>query len=121
MDDEDREGLFILSTVLLLVIILPMLILEAPWLLALAMLLWAWYWWQTGKNPVSSTLETVRGERENVSNTESEATAEDPITALRERYARGEIDEAEFERRLDRLLSTEPGELRRERSQVYEQ
>ncbi|MEZ3162672.1 SHOCT domain-containing protein [Halorubrum sp. RMP-47] len=33
--------------------------------------------------------------------------AERPVAALRERYATGEIDEAEFERRLDRLLATE--------------
>ncbi|MYL67320.1 SHOCT domain-containing protein [Halorubrum distributum] len=35
------------------------------------------------------------------------ATAERPVAALRDRYASGEIDEAEFERRLDRLLATE--------------
>ncbi|TKX71046.1 SHOCT domain-containing protein [Halorubrum sp. SP9] len=36
------------------------------------------------------------------------ATAADhPVAALREWYATGEIDEAEFERRLDRLLATE--------------
>ncbi|VTT85299.1 hypothetical protein DM2_181 [Halorubrum sp. DM2] len=34
-------------------------------------------------------------------------TAEHPVAALRERYATGEIDEAEFERKLDRLLATE--------------
>ncbi|QKG93060.1 SHOCT domain-containing protein [Halorubrum sp. SS5] len=37
----------------------------------------------------------------------SDATAERPVAALRDRYASGEIDEAEFERRLDRLLATE--------------
>ena len=31
----------------------------------------------------------------------------DPLATLRERYATGEIDEAEFERKLDRLLETE--------------
>lgn len=34
-------------------------------------------------------------------------SSEDPVEALRERYARGEIDEAELERRLDALLETE--------------
>ncbi|MFC5277654.1 SHOCT domain-containing protein [Halorubrum rubrum] len=32
---------------------------------------------------------------------------ENPIATLRRRYATGEIDEPEFERRLDRLLETE--------------
>lgn len=36
-----------------------------------------------------------------------ERSSEDPVEALRERYARGEIDEAELERRLDALLETE--------------
>lgn len=36
-----------------------------------------------------------------------ESTDEDPVATLRRRYATGEIDEAEFERRLDRLLETE--------------
>ncbi|WP_436929261.1 SHOCT domain-containing protein [Halosimplex halobium] len=43
----------------------------------------------------------------------------DPVDELRQRYARGEIDEAEFEQRLDRLLETENvesvGEQDRER------
>jgi uncharacterized membrane protein len=33
--------------------------------------------------------------------------ADDPIATLRERYARGELTEAEFERRLDQLLESE--------------
>jgi uncharacterized membrane protein len=34
---------------------------------------------------------------------------EDPLETLRERYARGEIDEADFERRLEALVETEDG------------
>jgi uncharacterized membrane protein len=34
---------------------------------------------------------------------------EDPVETLRERFARGEIDQAEFERRLDALLAAEEG------------
>ena len=33
---------------------------------------------------------------------------EDPMVTLRERYARGEIDVTEFERRVEGLLRTEP-------------
>ena len=38
-----------------------------------------------------------------------DAADADPLSTLRERYASGELTEAEFERRLDRLLETEPG------------
>ncbi|KAA9405304.1 MULTISPECIES: SHOCT domain-containing protein [unclassified Haloarcula] len=38
--------------------------------------------------------------------TASEPTV-DPVDQLRERYARGELTDSEFERRLDRLLETE--------------
>jgi len=44
------------------------------------------------------------------SDTESDAddvSDEDPVETLRRRYATGEIDDTEFERRLDRLLETE--------------
>ena len=42
---------------------------------------------------------------------EATASASDPLETLRERYARGDIDEAAFERRLERLLETEDVEL----------
>ncbi|MFC6904069.1 SHOCT domain-containing protein [Halalkalicoccus tibetensis] len=124
MDGEERDEWLMVALVLTLVIVLPLLILEAPWLLALAMLLGAGYWWQTGRNPVSATLDAVRGDEEPPASREPPAGArtadDDPLVVLRDRYARGEITEEEFERRLDRLLATEPDELDRERDRSYE-
>jgi len=37
----------------------------------------------------------------------TDATDDHAVAKLRDRYARGEIDEAEFERRLDQLIATE--------------
>jgi uncharacterized membrane protein len=50
--------------------------------------------------------------------------ADDPVATLRERYARGDLTEAEFERRLDTLLETEgteqPSDRDRERTVLKE-
>ncbi len=67
----------------------------------------SWFWVVfvigfAGVLPVVATLAAWYESRSQSSPDES-----DPLDALRDRYARGEIDEAEFERRLDALLETE--------------
>jgi len=55
---------------------------------------------------VAETQE-VASELDSGGRGESDDDATDPIDELRDRYARGEIDEVELERRLDALLETE--------------
>lgn len=53
------------------------------------------------RNPWWGTVERV----------DPDAPAGDPVERLRGRYAEGDIDEAEFERRLDALLETEGADV----------
>ena len=50
----------------------------------------------------SEAWDPMAAERDGETDTET-----DPLAELRRRYAEGEIDELEFERRLERLLETE--------------
>ena len=45
------------------------------------------------------------------SDSEETTDAGDPVATLRERYAAGEIDDVEFERRLEEILATEDVEV----------
>lgn len=58
-----------------------------------------------------SVRDSTPGSSSRARDADGEATAdldpEDALDVLRERYARGEIDEIEFERKVERLLETE--------------
>lgn len=53
---------------------------------------------------VAEQAEQLKNDREP---DERDTTSEDPLETLRERYARGEIDEREFEQKVDRLVATD--------------
>ncbi len=63
--------------------------------------------------PVTAILANALGDGHPASHladdepADSATAGEDPVEVLRDRYARGEIDEAELERRLDALLELE--------------
>jgi len=50
---------------------------------------------------------TAESDSDEADMTMSSEPVADPVDQLRERYARGELTDSEFERRLDRLLETE--------------
>jgi len=50
-------------------------------------------------------VKSLWGVNKALSSTESE---QDPLDVLRDRYARGELSDEEFERKTERLMDTEP-------------
>jgi uncharacterized membrane protein len=81
------------------------LIMTAMMLIGLAVLVYAiqggrWHL-SGGRGGPRSTLPG--GDRE-----QAQVSGLDPLVVLRERYAAGEIDQADFERRVETLLRSEP-------------
>ncbi len=68
---------------------------------------------------LGDALPMVESETDGVE-VEREPTGDGPIDELRARYARGELTDEEFERRLERLLETEDAEASRSRERVFD-
>ncbi|NEU55597.1 SHOCT domain-containing protein [Halorussus sp. MSC15.2] len=68
---------------------------------------------------LGDSLPMVETDAEGVE-VERETTPDDPVEQLRARYARGELTDAEFERRLERLLETEDAEATGSRERVFD-
>lgn len=68
---------------------------------------------------LGEALPVVESEVDGVE-VEREPSADGPIDDLRSRYARGELTDEEFERRLERLLETEDAEANRSRERVFD-
>lgn len=69
---------------------------------------WAWIVFPVGYGGVLPlAVSYVRSQSRGGESDDRET--EDPLATLRERYARGEIDDVEFERRAETLLETEEG------------
>jgi uncharacterized membrane protein len=98
-DDADERLAAAAVTLLTLVVAFGGLALDAP------------FWWVAfpvgfgGLLPL--TVALARRRRTSAAERARSADRSDALEELRSRYARGEIDEAEFERRVERLLETE--------------
>ncbi|ELZ12751.1 hypothetical protein C477_23141 [Haloterrigena salina JCM 13891] len=125
--------IFAIKFVLADVVIIAALLLAGPlWALGLTALFVAstfLIWYLTRRSERADADRAVERERErDAAEAASERTADasDPVTRLQERYADGELSEAEFEAKLDRLIESneradtaglETEELELERSQ----
>ena len=70
----------------------------------------AWFWvaFPVGfAGVLPAVIGLVRYYEQSASTAESAADTDDPLETLKRQYARGKIDEAEFERRLDGLLDSD--------------
>ncbi|MFC3960191.1 SHOCT domain-containing protein [Halovivax cerinus] len=101
----DLVELFVLKFVLADVIIIATLLLVGPLaaagitaLLVLSTLL-LWYVTKDGDEDPSSTVDERRDR--------PTSETDDPVTTLQRRYAKGELTEREFERRLDQLIAAD--------------
>lgn len=74
---------------------------------------WFWMVWVIGFAVVVPLLAILFGDEEENEQTQvhevrpSTSETDDALAVLRERYARGEINDAEFEQQLERLLESE--------------
>ena len=59
--------------------------------------------------PVLGVLSAELGSESDNEREESTEASTDPLETLRDRYARGEIDDVEFERQVEQLIETEDG------------
>jgi uncharacterized membrane protein len=91
-------------------------ILGAGFLALFAGVEWFWMIWVFGFAVVLPSIGIVAEHvlDDDAPAEESAASETDPLERLRERYATGELTEAEFERRVERLLETEDRETARE-------
>ena len=84
------------------------------WLLFLALVLGGGYLLLSGRE--TGTEKTAGTDRTQSARGRSrEETDDEALATLRDRYARGELDEAEFERKVEALLETETPESARDR------
>jgi uncharacterized membrane protein len=90
------------------------LVIAATLILAFVLLAagWEWFWIVfiigfAGVLPMVPTFAAWYKNKTNKTSQSASTDERDPLETLRSRYARGDIDEAELERRLDALLETE--------------
>lgn len=102
--------LFAMKFVLADVLIIALLLLAGP-VYAIAatalIVIGGFLLWYLTERSGTDDESTVDPDRDGTAENRTEATAEtDPVTTLQERYAAGELSEAEFEAKLDRLIES---------------